>query len=151
MAGYDENELRRLQSDAARRVQDMQQRSRRASHEPERTAARENMPPSGGRRSDPHTGNVRTERMNMPGFGRGGERHREEPQIPPPQKPAKNGLLSQLFGHGGKSGGFDLSKIINLKGLSLDGDLSLILTIVLMISGEEVDELLLMALIYIML
>ena len=147
MAGYDENELRRLQNDAARRVQDMQDRSRR---------------PNGGGRKDHYVGNVRTERMNMPGFGQGAPRDSRAPEPrhePEPSKPSSNGLLSQLFGRGkgiggllgGKGGGMDLSNLINLKGLKLDGDLSLVLMIVLMMSGEEVDELLLMALIYIML
>ena len=43
-----------------------------------------------------------------------------------------------------------LFKMINFKGLEMDGDVSLILGIMLLISGEQTDELLSLALLYIM-
>ena len=43
-----------------------------------------------------------------------------------------------------------LLKMINFKGLEMDGDISLILGIMLLVSGEQTDELLSLALLYIM-
>ena len=171
---YDDQELRRLQDDAARRVRDMQDRSRRTvqqSQDPARSSA---SVPAQGRGG--HSGTARSERYQMQGFprsgtashggaSRGGPSRREEsaPADRREHSPAASerrsngGLLSQLFGGGGLGGkgiggkGFDLSNLINLKGFKLDGDLSLIIMVVLLVAGEEVDELLLMALIYIML
>ncbi len=57
-----------------------------------------------------------------------------QPKSIPPRKNAVNSLL----------------KMINFKGLEIDGDISLILGIMLLLSGDNADELLVMALLYIM-
>ncbi len=63
----------------------------------------------------------------------------DEKEKPPPKAvaPRKNAVNSLL-------------KMINFKGLDMDGDISLILGILLLLSGETTDELLVMALLYIM-
>ena len=50
-----------------------------------------------------------------------------------------------------KSKGFDILRMLNLKALHFDSDITLIIMLVLLLSAEESDELLLLALIYIML
>jgi len=58
-------------------------------------------------------------------------------EIPPAEPPAKpaNSILN----------------LINLKGLDLDGDTSLIALLILLLSGDQSDELLLLALVYVLL
>ena len=50
-----------------------------------------------------------------------------------------------------KGGAARLLKMLNFKGLEIDGDISLLLGILLLLSGENDDELLMLALVYIML
>ena len=50
-----------------------------------------------------------------------------------------------------RSGGFDLLRMLNFKNISMDSDRSLIIAVMLLLMGETGDELLLLALIYIML
>lgn len=50
-----------------------------------------------------------------------------------------------------KSGAGKLLQMLNFKGLEIDGDISLLLGILLLLSGENDDELLMLALVYIML
>ncbi len=181
-SNYNENELKRLQEDAARRVRDMQERSQRSvGHDSSGTAHNSSYENSGNSRGRSPSGSGG---MNMPSFTRPPEqprqdmpRHeqtRHEP-APPHHTPqqhhntqsrrSEGGILSQLMGAagslfgnlgggglGGLGAGLKSSPLGGiLKGLSLDGDMSIILMVLLMISGEEVDELLVMALIYIML
>lgn len=62
-------------------------------------------------------------------------RSRQAPQPPPPEEKRPNSILSFL----------------NFKGLDLDGDTSLIALLILLLSSDKNDELLMLALIYIML
>jgi len=50
-----------------------------------------------------------------------------------------------------KSKGFDILNMLNLKNLKMDNDVMLIIMMVLILSSETSDELLLLALVYIML
>lgn len=56
-------------------------------------------------------------------------------------KSAKNGFL----------GGGNLLNLLNLKNMKMDNDRLIILAVCLLLSGEDVDELLMLALVYIML
>lgn len=61
---------------------------------------------------------------------------------------------SSKTSHGGIFGrlkGLDILRMFNLKSLSLGGDFPIIIVLILLLSNDETDELLLLALIYIML
>ena len=60
-------------------------------------------------------------------------RKTEEPPPPPPRK------------------GFDLLRMLNLRGMEMDGDRKVIIAVMLLLLGETEDELLILALLYIML
>ena len=57
----------------------------------------------------------------------------------------------QLINLQPKTKGFDILRMLNLKALHFDSDITLIIMLVLLLSADESDELLLLALIYIML
>ncbi len=58
----------------------------------------------------------------------------------PPEAPKKNGLL-----------GLDILKIIDAKGFELDSDRILLIALILLLSGDGGDEILIFALAYLML
>ena len=47
--------------------------------------------------------------------------------------------------------GFDLLRMLNLRGMEMDGDRKVIIAVMLLLLGETEDELLILALLYIML
>ncbi len=65
-----------------------------------------------------------------------------EPPKPPPEEPPRKG--GTLFGR-------DLLKLIDLKNFEMDSDRMLLLMMILLLSGEQSDEILLLALAYLML
>ena len=65
------------------------------------------------------------------------------------QKPLKRHADDNTFGTFNK--GFNLLKMFNFQNLKLDSDITIIIVLILLISSEETDELLLLALAYIML
>lgn len=68
-----------------------------------------------------------------------------EPSIVPERKaPQHKGIFEKLRG-------FELLKMFNFKNFTLDSDVLLIIVLIFLLSTEDTDELLLMALVYIML
>ncbi len=61
---------------------------------------------------------------------------------PAPEQPSKNPMPSK---------GMNLLNLLNFKGMKMDSDRRIILAICLLLSAEDTDELLLLALLYIML
>ncbi len=60
------------------------------------------------------------------------------------KEPHSKGIL-------GKLKGFELLKLFNFKNIAIDSDVLLIIVLIFLLSNEDTDELLLMALVYIML
>lgn len=58
--------------------------------------------------------------------------------------PRKNGILSRFKG-------IDFLKLFNFKNIHIDSDITIIIALLLLLSTEDTDELLVLALIYIML
>ncbi len=67
--------------------------------------------------------------------------HQNPPTPPPPPKPSPPS----------RTNGMNLLNLINLKGMQMDNDRLMVLVLCLLLSSEEADELLLLALLYIML
>ena len=65
------------------------------------------------------------------------------------QKPLTNATAKHS--HGTLNKGFDLLRMFNFQNFKLDSDITIIIVLILLISSEETDELLLLALAYIML
>lgn len=72
--------------------------------------------------------------------------HVQQPPPPPPQQEEKPQQSMPP-----KKKGRDLLEMFNFKNLELDSDRIIIIALALLLSAEEADELLIMALIYIML
>ena len=62
----------------------------------------------------------------------------------PPEPPAKSGILSKFRG-------IDFLKLFNFKNIHIDSDITVIIALLLLLSTDDTDELLVLALIYIML
>ncbi|MBP3691978.1 MAG: hypothetical protein J6I80_01895 [Clostridia bacterium] len=77
---------------------------------------------------------------NMQLNGKRPQRQPPQKQTPPPPPPERQ-----------QKRGKDLLEMFNFKNLELDGDRIIIIALALLLSAEEADELLIMALIYIML
>lgn len=128
-------DLEKMQRDAEQRLRDMQRRSRNAVNSGD-------MPPvpnfvQVGTRQGHRPQQSNSRRPTPPE-----EAHKEpKPQNKPPLMPKSN--------KGGK--GFDLLKMLNFKNLKIDSDVMIIVALIFLLSTEETDELLLMALVYIML
>ncbi|HCC35200.1 MAG TPA: hypothetical protein DEQ02_06015 [Ruminococcaceae bacterium] len=136
---FDRREIERMQAEAVRRVREMQ--------------ARANQTQSGGYQTTPHSPPKANPRP---------QQHSPPSKKPPPRNPL-GGLFPSLFGGGGhpgqgghsgegpKKGGLDILKMFNLKEFNMDSDRTLILMMLVLFSGETSDELLMLALLYIML
>ncbi len=134
MAPNQQKSTEQMQRDAERRIREMQQRSNRM-------VTGNDMPP-------------------VPNFIRTNNRqaHTEsrhpmqkppnEPLNEPPQKTTPNkstgGLLSRFKG-------LDILKMFNFQNIKLDSDVLVIIALIFLLSTEDTDELLLLALVYIML
>lgn len=121
--GYSREEMERMQSDAIRRVREMQQRAQNA-------MKTETPGPSRGPGGNPAGQGYRS--LRPQGFGLQPAGHRA-----PAEKPV--------------SKGFNLLNMLNLKSLQFGSDTLLVLMVLLILSSEECDELLLLALLYIIL
>ncbi len=91
------------------------------------------------KRADVYIGN--SEIPPVPNFVK--QRNRTEPQptrLPPANKKGPE-----------SRNGFDLLRILNFKNIKIDSDVLIIIALIFMLSNENTDELLLMALLYIML
>lgn len=112
-AEFNKSELERMQSEAARRVREMQARATQAAG-----GRKEPSPPPAQKKQLPR--------------GQEGGRASHAPSC---RAEPSNSILN----------------LINLKGLDLDGDTSLIALLILLLSSGKGDELLMLALVYILL
>ncbi len=126
MADYTYQELMKMQNDAIRRVEDMQKRARR-------TAGIE-------REEKPHEAPDTVKRIPQSGYLQQNGTGEKQPllQEKSPSRKAEDSRESGVF-----------EKIKNGIGeLNIDSDKALLLSLIMLLSEEKADELLIMALIY---
>lgn len=121
-------EMEKMQRDAEQRMREMQRRSSQVLQGNE-------MPPV------PNFVNPNPHRQQR-------NQHANKSTPEPIQKPSESRPQHEAQ-H--KPKGFDILKLLNFKNLKLDSDILLIVVLIFLLSTEETDELLMMALIYIML
>lgn len=129
--------MEKMQRDAEQRLRDMQRRSARYD-------LNTDIPPV------PNFVQVGNSRRPMQSNRRQADTH--EQKSPPRQESdgsAKND--SKVTDTPSLRKGFDLLKLFNFNNFKLDNDILVIVVLILLLSSEEADELLLMALVYIML
>lgn len=134
MAQNQQKTTEQMQRDAERRIREMQQRSNRM-------VTGNDMPPvpnfirTGNRQSA--VGNQQSTREAT---------HEDLKEQPPKATPNKStgGLLSRFKG-------LDILKMFNFQNIKLDSDALVIIALIFLLSTEDTDELLLLALVYIML
>ncbi len=88
-----------------------------------------------------------------PDFVRVRQTPREQPKTEERQRSEQMGKSETLKANKSErpqKGGIDLLKMFNFKGLSLDSDRTLILAVIFLLLGDSADELLLLALLYVM-
>lgn len=155
MAGdYSAQEMLNMQQEAARRVADMQARAKRTLQwDTGRQAPPAAQTPAGR----PSGGSHPSGEFRPPGGSRpsGGSRPLAEarpPAKPPAHAPAQTagGLPSLLGGLGNFGRGKNLLNMFNFKELLHDSDSTLILAMLLLLASEDADELLVIALVYIL-
>lgn len=149
------NDIERMQRDAEHRIREMQKKADRA-------VRGNDMPPvpnfvriNQGRQQNQNRNQNQSQNQSQNQLrGRG----QNSQGISPPtdriqsenrrenstQGQQKGGLLSRFKG-------LDILKIFNFKNIRLDSDVLIIIALIFLLSTEETDELLIMALIYIML
>lgn len=139
-----EKDIQRMQLDAERRIREMQRRSNNALHGYEKPPVpnyNNSNPPRHNQQSGSRTpnGENRPQAQAQP---------QSQPQdrspAPPAEPPQHGGFLSKFKG-------LDILKIFNFKNLHIDNDVLIIIALIFLLSTDETDELLIMALIYIML
>ncbi len=122
-----EQNIQKMQRDAEQRIREMQRRADRA-------VSGGDMPP-------------------VPNFVRleqNGQRPHNSPESPKNENFPKSEQSPQTVNRGGNKG-LNFLKMLNFKGLRFDKDISLIVVLLLLLSSDETDEMLIFALIYIML
>ncbi len=130
------NDIQKMQLDAERRIREMQRRSDNALKGYDRPPIPNHSSSNPPRHSQQSTNNQ----------GKPNQTKDKQPQSPPtPTAPPNKGGIF------GKFKGLDILKIFNFKNLHIDNDVLIIIALIFLLSTEETDELLLMALIYIML
>lgn len=132
--GTDRLEMERMQRDAENRMREMQRRSDRA-------VSGSSMPPV------PNF--VRTNPMRRPDNFRQPTPPKNEDNLKQSKTPPRN--ENDKGAAKGKGKGFNLLSMLNFKGIKFDSDTILIIALIFLLSTEETDELLLLALVYIML
>lgn len=152
------NDIERMQRDAEHRIREMQKKADRA-------VRGNDMPPvpnfvrmNQGRQQNRNQNQNRNPNQSQPQTY---DRSQSNQNIPPTDRlnnhaqtekrhestaksQQKGGLLSRFKG-------LDILKIFNFKNIRLDSDVLIIIALIFLLSTEETDELLIMALIYIML
>ncbi len=92
----------------------------------------------------PQQSNTENGNQNRPPKVQNSTKHPiQNAQKPLPPQPTNRGAQQ-------KNSGLDLLRMFNLKGLSMDSDRTLILAVIFLLLGDTSDELLLLALLYIM-
>ncbi len=122
MNGPDRSKMEQMQKEAARRAREMQQRA---------IPAPEGIPPM------PNF--VKTPYQSQPQAPRLHPQPPKAPPAPPPKQPPQ------------KSQGLNLLRLLNFNQLKLQGDTLLVVMLLLLLAGDGADELLLLALVYILL
>lgn len=130
----------KMQRDAERRLREMNRRA-------ERAVQGGDIPPvpnfsGNGQRSGRQNTRPQTRPEPKPHSQGTDRRPTAEPQAD--KTPEKGGFLSKLKG-------FDLLKMLNFKNIRMDSDVIVIIALIFLLSTEDTDELLLLALVYIML
>lgn len=161
MPDYKQNDIEKMQRDAEQRIREMQKRADRTirgsdmppvpnfvrlnhGHQPDKVQDNSREQDRGQNRSS--QSNTSDRRQN----GRGQTSpHGDRRQTAPNDRPTaanrqQGGILSRFKG-------LDILKIFNFQNIRLDSDVLVIIALIFLLSTEETDELLMMALIYIML
>lgn len=133
-----------MQRDAERRIKEMQQRANRAVNSNDMPPVPNFVRMNDSRGSHAQNHNNRSEQGQT-------QINRQNHKPAPPesvrpsngQPPKKGGLLSRFKG-------LDILKIFNFQNLKIDNDVLIIIALIFLLSTEETDELLLLALVYIM-
>lgn len=120
-----EQNIQKMQRDAEQRIREMQRRADRA-------VSGGDMPP-------------------VPNFIKVGQTERQTHYKPEPQKKVEPQRDEHLSQKPSVNKGFNFLKMLNFKGLKFDKDVALIVVLILLLSSDETDEMLIFALIYIML
>ncbi|MBE6798386.1 MAG: hypothetical protein E7525_01190 [Ruminococcaceae bacterium] len=138
-----EKELQRMQRDAEQRMREMQRRTAQFSHGHDTPQV-----PNFVRLSQQQT-NRRPKPDNRPATTQQPDARGQSGAANKSQKPLNRGV--QNSSHGTLNKGFNLLRMFNFENFKLDSDITIIIVLILLISSEETDELLLLALAYIML
>ncbi len=122
-------DMARMQRDAENRIREMQRKADRA-------VKGNDTPPV------PNFVRMNPQRASTPQPQRPAQPPEPHPTLETP--PRKGGILSQFKG-------IDFLKLFNFKNMHIDSDITIIIALLLLLSTEDADELLVLALIYIML
>ncbi len=141
-----QKEIQKMQLDAERRIREMQRRSD--------TYLRGNEKPP-----VPNYSNNNQYHHNEQTFNQNNHSNPKNParqphknqQNQPPKQPVQDPPPQQRGGFLSRFKGTDILKIFNFQNLHIDNDVLIIVALIFLLSTEETDELLLLALIYIML
>ncbi len=147
MADNQQRSMAEMQRDAEHRIKEMQQRANRA-------VSGNDMPPVPNfvrmnNRQDTHRQNNRNHRdgLNNQNRSNGGHNNITPASDNQSQKsapPKSSGILNRFKG-------LDILKLFNFQNFKIDNDVLIIIVLIFLLSTEETDELLLLALVYIML
>ena len=152
-----EKDIQRMQLDAERRIREMQRRSNNALHGYEKPPVpnyNNSNPPRHNQQSGSRTPNDESrlsKNGNRPTNGNRPQAQAQPQSQPQDRSPAPPAEPPQHGGFLSKFKGLDILKIFNFKNLHIDNDVLIIIALIFLLSTDETDELLIMALIYIML
>lgn len=133
-----EKDIEKMQHDAAQRIRQMQRRSARY-------IDNSDIPPVPNfvrlAQNDHLDRHIKSKEEAQRNLTPNNKSPNHSPQ-PIAEKQSSHGLLGK---------GFDLLKMFNFKNFKIDSDITVIIVLILLLSSEDTDELLLLALAYIML
>lgn len=145
MADNQQRSMAEMQRDAERRIKEMQQRANRAVNS-------NDMPPVPNFvRMNDRRGSHAQNHNNRPEQGQAQNSRQNHKPAPPESTQPSNAAPSQKGGLLSRFKGLDILKIFNFQNLKIDNDVLIIIALIFLLSTEETDELLLLALVYIML
>lgn len=130
MAEYDRTELERLQKEAANRIREMQNYTQQV------VTPVDELPPMPSFVRTPYTRS-------------GGGSRNDPPRREPEREPQRSEEHKEEHKEE-KSSPFSLLKMFNFKNMDLDADKALILLMIYLLASDEGDELLLLALLYLL-
>lgn len=173
MAELSPQEIQKMQHDAEQRMRDMHRKTSQFNHNGDTvhvpnfvrlqqpsngqhapTHSRSNTAIPNGQHSprtdgqhSPRANSQHSSKLNNQSAIKGGGEHRDnlpKSQQKPLKRPAEDNI-------GTLNKGFNLLRMFNFQNFRLDSDITIIIVLILLISSEETDELLMLALAYIML